>query len=253
MHEAKRVVRSGRSRLDLGPMSHTASYFSWAGFREGVRLSLPAIPGLIVFAMTVGTIASQKGLTLFEAALMSALVYAGASQLVSLEAWSGPLTLGVITTLALICGTVNLRYVLMGAALRPWLGALPAPRAYATLAMLVDANWLLASRYRQDGGSDIGIFVGSGAVLWVNWVAATIPGHLLGSLITDPKRFGLDFVLPAFFAALIVPMWRGFRLGLSWAVAGAVALAVWAFVPGYWFIIVGALAGSIAAGLIDAE
>jgi 4-azaleucine resistance transporter AzlC len=233
--------------------SDSAPYFSWEGFREGARLSLPLMPGLVVFAMTVGAIASQKGLTLLETALMSALVYAGASQLVALEAWSTPVSAGAVVTLALIAATVNLRYVLMGASLRPWFGVLPTARAYGTLAMLVDANWLIGSRYRQQGGADIGVFVGSGAILWANWVIATIPGHLLGGLITDPRRFGLDFVLPAFFAALLVPMWRGTRRGACWLFAGVVAVVVAKTVPGYWFIIVGALAGSIAAGFVDGD
>jgi predicted branched-subunit amino acid permease len=48
-----------------------------------------------------------------------------------------------------------------------------------------------------------------------------------------------------------VPLWRGARAAVPWAVAGLTALAVAARVPGWWFMIAGALAGSVAAGLID--
>jgi hypothetical protein len=38
---------------------------------------------------------------------------------------------------------------------------------------------------------------------------------------------------------------------LAWAVAGAVALAVQHIVGGYWYIVAGALAGSVAGGFLD--
>jgi predicted branched-subunit amino acid permease len=55
-------------------------------------------------------------------------------------------------------------------------------------------------------------------------------------------------VLPIFFAAMLVPLWRGRRRTIAWGVAGAVALATQYLVPGWWFIIVGAIAGSVAEG-----
>ena len=59
--------------------------------------------------------------------------------------------------------------------------------------------------------------------------------------------------MPVFFAAMLVPLWNGTRLALPWAVAGAVALAVQALVPGYLFIIAGALAGMAAGAFADGD
>jgi predicted branched-subunit amino acid permease len=106
-------------------------------------------------------------------------------------------------------------------------------------------------RYRAGGGADCAAFFASGVALWLVWIAATVPGHAAGALVTDPRRFGLDLVLPAFFAAMLVPMWRGPRQASPWALAGAVAVGTSALMPGWWFIIAGAAAGSIAAGFID--
>ena len=216
-------------------------------------MTVPLIPGIVVFAAAFGTLAAQRGLTLAEATLMSALVYSGAGQLVAIEAWQRPLTTSVVLALAVLTATVSLRFVLMGASLRPWLGPLPAWQSYGALAFLVDANWLLASRYRQDGGDDAGIFFGAGVALWVVWVAATVPGYLLGVLISNPWQFGLDFVMPAFFSAMLVPLWRGARMGGSWVIAAVVALLTSMLIGGWWFVIVGALAGSIAAGFMSDE
>ncbi len=209
------------------------------------------VPGTMVFAAAYGTLAAQKGLTLFEATLMSALVFGGASQLVAMEVWRSPITFTTVLSLAVVTAIVNARFILMGATLRPWFGTLPPWQAYSSLASTVDATWLIATRYRAEGGSDASVFVGAGLALWGVWVCSAIPGYLLGAVIADPKRFGFDLVLPIFFAAMFIPLWRGARRAIGWAIAGAVALIVSYVVPGWWFIVAGALTGSIVGAFID--
>jgi 4-azaleucine resistance transporter AzlC len=228
-----------------------APAFTAAGLAEGVRRSAALLPGCVAMAMAIGTLSAQKGLSLIETVLMSGVLFAGASQLVALEIWSPRFSLAALVTVALIAATVNLRYLLMTASMRPWLDGLPAWKVYPALLFTVDANWLVATRYHGDGGRDPSIFLGSGLILWVCWVAGAVPGHLLGSMIADPTRFGLDLALPAFFAAMLVPLWKGPRWAITWAVAGAVGLAVSLLVAGWWFIIAGALAGSFAGGFVD--
>lgn len=227
------------------------AYWSLAGLAEGVRVTLPLIPGTCVFAAAFGTIAAQKGLSAFEAVFMSGAVYAGASQLVALEAWQDRMTVGAVATVVLVTVIVNLRCLLMSASLRPWLGTLPAWQAYPPLFFTTDAQWLIAMRYRAEGGSDAAVFLGSGLIMWPLWVGATWLGYWLGALVADPKRFGFDLILPIFFAAMLVPLWRGARRAASWAIAGGIALVTAWLLPGWWFIVVGAVAGSVAAGFID--
>lgn len=230
-----------------------APYWSLRGLAVGARLCGAMVPGTVVFAAAYGTLAAQKGLTLGETVLMSALVFGGASQLVALEVWTNPLTLATVLSLAVVTGIVNARFILMGATLRPWLAPLPQWQAYAALNGTVDATWLIAVRYRADGGSDASVFVGSALTLWAVWVATAVPGYLLGAFISDPKRFGFDLMLPIFFAAMFVPLWRGARRAIGWAISGTVALAASYLLPGWWFIVIGALTGSIAGAFIDDE
>jgi len=51
-----------------------APYWSFAGLARGARLCGAMVPGTVVFAAAYGTLAAQKGLTLSETVLMSALV-----------------------------------------------------------------------------------------------------------------------------------------------------------------------------------
>jgi predicted branched-subunit amino acid permease len=221
------------------------------GCLYGARLTLPLLPGVSVFASAFGAAAAQKGLTFAEALAMSAFVYAGASQMVALELWREAWSLSTILAIATVTAIVNARMILMGAAIQPWLAGAPTPRNVVNLFFLTDANWLLGMRYRAEGGNDHGVLLGVGLALWLIWTLATIPGYLAGALVARPERYGLDLVMPVFFSAMLVPLWKGPRLALPWAVAGVVALAVQALVPGYSFIIAGALAGALTGVFFD--
>ena len=222
---------------------------SWAGFRYGARAVSVLTPGVVVFAVAFGAAAAAKGLSLLEAVMMSALVYAGVSQLVAMELWRPEWSWGAIAGLALVTITVNARMVLQGAALQPWFARFGKSANAAHLLVFTDASWLIGTRYREEGGRDLGVMFGAGFVLWSLWVLATIPGYLLGAGIPDPRRFGIDLVMPVFFAAMIVPMWRGPRMARPWVVAGLVALATAWLVEGYAFIVAGSLSGALFAAI----
>jgi predicted branched-subunit amino acid permease len=76
-------------------------------------------------------------------------------------------------------------------------------------------------------------------------------GYFGGMLVPEPRRYGLDFVMPIFFATMLVPLWKGPRPALPWLAATLVALAVHALTPGYSFIVAGALAGVVTGMLLD--
>ena len=236
--------------VEHGPPSERAPTWSLAGLARGALTAAPVLPSLVMFAAAFGTLAAQRGLSLAEATAMSAIVFGGASQLAAMEAWENPLTVSVIVALALVVGIVNMRLLLMSASMRPWLGGLPAWQSYPALYVLSDASWLMTTRYRAEGGNDVSVFVGASLTIWATWVGATVPGYLIGELI-DPRRFGLDMAMPAMFVAMLVPLWRGPRRAVPWLVAGAAALAASSLLPGWWFVIIGALAGCIAGGFID--
>jgi predicted branched-subunit amino acid permease len=224
---------------------------TWNGVLLGARRALVLIPGLVVFAVAFGAAASAKGLSLLEAVLMSAVVYAGVSQLVAIELWRPEWSWGAIAGLAVVTATINARMVLQGASLQPWLAPYPKLVNALHLFFFTDANWLIGTRYHAEGGRDLGVLVGAGLIIWLNWILATVPGYLLGSLVADPRRYGIDLVMPIFFATMIVPLWRGRRAALPWVIAGIVALATAKLVEGYAFIIAGALSGALAGAFLD--
>lgn len=221
-----------------------------AGMAEGVRLTLPMTPGVIFFAGAFGAAAAEKGLGLFEATFMSFAVYAGASQLIALELWKPVWTFADMAAVWLVVFAVNLRLVLMGAALQPWLSRMPNGQPYGALATLTDANFVIGSRYRSGGGEDAGVFLGSGLFLWAVWTLATIPGHMAGLVLAEPRRFGLDLIMPIIFTIMAVGLFKRARDAMVWPIAAGFAVAASLALDGFWFIIVGAVAGSLAAGAL---
>jgi len=224
-------------------------HFSLAGLRQGARAALPAFPGFIMFAIAFGTAAAQKGLSLGETMGLSAFVYAGASQMVGLEIWQQVWSPATILTIVTVTAVVNARMILLGATLQPWLKDEPLARTALNLFLLTEAGWLIGTRYHNEGGRDVGVLLGCALILWLVWLIATLTGFFAGALVPEPRRFGLDLVMPVFFGVMLVPLWKGAASALPWLVAGVVSLIVHALVPGYTFIIAGALAG-VAAGML---
>ena len=91
-------------------------------FKHGLIDMLPMTIASIPFGLMVGALAAQKGLDGWQIVMMSAFVYAGASQFMALDMWSTPVAIwAVVGATALI----NLRHIMMGAALRAHIYHLP--------------------------------------------------------------------------------------------------------------------------------
>ena len=113
---------------------------------------------------------------------------------------------------------------------------------------MADQNWAMSVSAMQAGRWDAGYLFGSGAVMWLMWVATTVLGHWLGGVVRPPPGHPLFFAALAVFVAILVPMWRGRGDLLPWAVAAVVSFAAARLVPGTsWYIVLGALCGSAAA------
>jgi branched chain amino acid efflux pump len=240
---ADRIMTSG--------IAKAPAYWSGEALMPGIVAIGPMLPGTLAFGMAFGALCAQRHFSLAEVEVMMACVYGGLSQFVAVQSWPETLTPSSIATLALLTLTVNIRFSLMSATLRPWFGTLPPWQAYPSMLLVTDGGWLAATRYRDHGGADAWFYVGGALVLYCVWLLSAIPGFLLAGQLADPKKYGVDLVMPAFYAAMLVPAWKGPRRAIPWVVSGAVALMVHWLVGGWWFIIAGALSGSISAGLME--
>jgi 4-azaleucine resistance transporter AzlC len=162
----------------------------------------PIALAIFVFGASFGVLAVAAHLPGWSVVLMSALVFAGSAQFASvgvIAAGGGPI--GAVLAGALL----NLRFIATGIAVAP---VLRGPRwLRAILAQLaIDESYALAARAGESGRPDRRTLIISGGLFYPAWLAGTTLGVLLGPLLGDPKRLGLDAAFPAGFVALLWPM-----------------------------------------------
>lgn len=211
-------------------------------FTAGVLTILPLLIAVVVYGLLFGTLAAQKGLSPLEVALMSATVFAGASQFVAVEIWTSPPGVVLLGLTALM---VNLRHVLMGAALAPFLKGWSAGQIYGGLYFMADENWAFTLKRAAQTPVSPGYYLGLALPLYFGWIACTTLGTIFGGVLQDPARYGLDFAFTAVFLTLLVSLWKGKRSAVPWLASAAVAVAANKLLPGVWYIALGGLAGTV--------
>lgn len=218
-------------------------------FYQAVHDSLPVMLGVIPFGITCGVMGTTAGLTAIETISMSLLVFAGASQFVSITMLGAGITeWGMIVFTTLL---INLRHLIMGASLAPYMMKLPLPfQALLSFGMVDESYALTANRIHKTGYSPH-YQLGTSTALYLTWVISTIVGVLMGSRITDPLEWGLDFAMPATFLVLLIPRLID-RISLYVCfLAAFIALLGSLYLPGKWYIIIACLVASIAGGLME--
>lgn len=211
---------------------------------------MPIVLSVIPFGLIFGVMARQTSLGISETALMSATVFAGSAQLIALTLWHAPLVILPIVTTTFL---VNLRFTLMSASLRPWFEKLPNWQSYGSMLFLSDAGWALQLQEFNEQGDNAAFLIGNGAAQYIVWILSSIIGFWLGSAIKEPEKWGLDFIVPASFLALLVGMWRGKSDILPWIAAIVFAFASSKIFTGNWFILIGGVAGSLTGALFCRE
>nr|WP_298099156.1 AzlC family ABC transporter permease [uncultured Shinella sp.] len=216
-------------------------------FRRGIAVAIAASP----FAVLFGAISIDNGLTVAEATLMSATLYAGASQLVGVELFNHHVAPWLVV---LSIFAVNFRHVLYSAAIAPHIRHLTFWQKATSLFLLTDPQFAETER-RADAGlrvSYIWLMV-LGFSVYVPWLCLTVVGGLLGNLIGDPRAIGIDVLLPVYFMGLVM----GFRSRANWLpvvlASGVGSVLAMHFVGSPWHVSLGALAGVAVAAVLPLD
>ncbi len=225
-------------------------------FGRGVRLGFPIFLGYVPVGIAFGILARGAGFTVLAAAMCSATAIAGAGQFIALTVLSSGA--GVFAVLAATT-VVNLRYVLFGSTLSPYLHGLPV-RTQALLAFsLTDETFAINIADHRAGLSTPSSALGVGAVAWTGWVLGTIVGAVGAGWIGDPSRFGVGFAMPAMFTALFIALAENPRHVVIGLLAGAVALALPLLsaagieLSSSWFIIIASMSAATIGSVVWRE
>jgi len=216
-------------------------------FQRGILATAPLLPGVVAFGLFYGMIARQVGFSPWEAWAMPAIVHAGSAQFTALGMWGAAGALPIILTTLVI----NLRHMLMGASVAPYLrGLSPLGRAFLAL-WLTDESYALAIAAYERGHGSHHFFLGANVGIYLVWPASGLLGALLGAAIPDPSRYGLDLIFPLGFLGLLTAFLKD-RRGVAVALAaGGLALLGTFLLPGKWYVIAAGLLGSSLGLLLE--
>ncbi len=222
--------------------AHTSAWVS------GVVKTVPIVFGYIPIGLTFGVLAQKAGLSTLNTMMMSLLVYAGSSQLVAagLFAAGAPAASIVLTTFV-----VNLRHLLLSAAIAPFLKRWRKGELAAFAYQLTDETFALhAARFPSGMPSKAEIFA-INATAQASWLVGTGSGVALGQVIADVEPFGLDYVLPAMFIALLVLQIEDRAHVAVALVTGALSVALLTLGVDQWHVIIATVIGASIGVLIE--
>lgn len=225
--------------------------FSIDGFRRGARDGVPLAVSIFAYGVGFGLVAAQAGFGVGKAVATSAAIYSGSAQLAAVNLLqTGEATLWALFATILV---INARYLLFGAALQPWLWQAGPLRAYGSLLLLGDANWLMTMRRIREGEEDRAYLAGTGTPITLGWLAGTALGAGAVSILPRPEALGFDLMLACFAAGMMTAMVkvRGDLLPVVVG-AGTALLVAHLFGPAPAIIAAG-LAGAAVAALVHRE
>ncbi|EPY11195.1 MULTISPECIES: AzlC family ABC transporter permease [Paenibacillus] len=171
-------------------------------FIQGVKDCVPTLLGYLSIGLAAGVIQKTAGLSIAEIALMSMILYAGSAQFIAagMIAASSSITAIIITIFF-----VNLRHILLSAALAPYFRHLTPLRNMLVGSLLTDETFGVAitEAAKKKRISEKWMH-GLNITAYVNWLAANLAGAFLAQWISNPEKFGLAFALPAMFIGILV-------------------------------------------------
>ncbi len=229
-----------------------------ASFREGVKAAVPIWIAFVPYSFALGVAAKAYGLHLEEIVLMSALVYAGPAQFAALEPLaSGKSALQIL----LVTFLINLRFFPMSAALVPYF------RRVRRTTLLLSAHFISASSFilpylhfqnqkeplseflpeeiRENGGRNLRYFLGVAVTSFSVWVLGSGMGYWAALRVPAGFGEGLRFILPGYFACMLVTEMRGWTAPIICVVSLIAAVPGVLLIPGWGWLITALITATI--------
>lgn len=186
--------------LNISSKHHPSN---WHGFFTGVLNMLPLCLSVLPWGILAGSMAVQSGLTIGQSIGMSAIVFAGAAQLVSLSlVMSG----ASFFTVAVSVFFITAQHFLYGLTLREHVAEMSARHRISIGFLLTDELFALSSANKEKKPLTPGYLIGAGVTFYLSWNLFSFLGILMASSVPNLDKYHLDFSIVATFITIVVPM-----------------------------------------------
>ncbi|WP_407654872.1 AzlC family ABC transporter permease [Brenneria populi] len=196
----------------------------WRGFAAGAVAMLPLCLSVIPWGILAGSMAIQSGLSLWQAIGMSAIIFAGAAQLVTLGLLlSGASMLTIIISIFFLTA----QHFIYGLTLREFVSLLHARYRIPIGFLLTDELFALSMAQKNKKTMTPGYLIGAGLVFYLCWNICSLLGIFMANAIPDLEKYHLDFSIIATFITLIVPMIKqiGVFVGVIFSLSASMLLS----------------------------
>ena len=218
-------------------------------YLQGVKAGVPIILGIIPVGVAFAIMARQSGFSILETIMMSATVFAGASQMVSVNMYSQGADL-----LAIILATfvINLRHLIMSTCIMHKMKSDNVLMKALVSFGITDESFAIFTNLESEEAT-IGFFMGLISVTYSTWVLSTVLGAISVKLLPAIIANSLGIPLYAMFIALLIPNVKSdFKLLYLMIFTGLLNLILVNIIGGSWAMILSTLiAASVGACLIE--
>lgn len=197
-------------------------------FLAGMKAGMPVCVGYFSVSFGFGAMAVARGLTIWQAVLISASNVTSAGQFAGLTVIAAGATIAEMILTQLV---INSRYALMSLALGQRLSPQVGIGRRLMMAFF-NTDEVFALGMARGNGLKPRFFVGAGVIAAVGWVAGTAMGAVAGSLLPQEVRMALGVMLYGMFIAIVVPQAREEKPILVSVVLALVFSCLFAWVPG---------------------
>jgi 4-azaleucine resistance transporter AzlC len=169
-------------------------------FTKGLQAGISIGIGYFPIALTFGLLAKSTHLSLLDTVLMSVIVFAGASQYISLNLLAAGVTGFEIVLTTFI---VNIRHLLMAASLNEKMEEDAVWKKALYAFGMTDETFSIAAT--QKGTVSSAYFFGVIFIAYTSWVVNSALGHIVGANLPSVLQESMTIGLYAMFIGLLVP------------------------------------------------
>jgi 4-azaleucine resistance transporter AzlC len=217
--------------------------------KKGLQAGMSIGIGYFPIALTFGLLAKTSGLSIYETILMSLLVFAGASQYISLSliAFGTGIFEIILTTFI-----VNIRHFLMSTSLNEKCEDDHLTNKLIYSFGITDETFSVAAT--KEGTVTTGFMFGLVSVAYSSWVVFSGIGHLIGASLPQTLQESMGVALYAMFIGLLVPSMKKSMKVVFLASLSAVFNCIFTFgnllAPG-WAIVLATILSAVIIEVVE--
>lgn len=202
-------------------------------FKQALYVTNPTFFAYFPLGIIFGILFTQAGFPWYQAPLMSALVYAGAVQFITLGMM---INQQHVLAIVLACVFVAMRNSFYGLSVNGRFKAAPRlVRAFLIFGLVDAAYAIFTSRPPRKNEHDVKFCFYTTLLLYLYWVI----GSFIGAAFADtiPQFKGMEFVLTAFFAIIVIEYYRVNKAVDALYIPILASIVAYLLVPNYYLLL----------------